>query len=112
MNATEQTETKHTPGPWKVFYTTTGQTILGIGEADGAEGITDAQFGLWRDGAEREANARLIAAAPELFELVKLFERTIEYEIRKSSLAGDDEGARMKAVTLGMVREVLAKASS
>lgn len=68
MNASA---TKHTPGPWKVFYTTNGQTIIGIGEAAGAEGITDPQFGLWRSGKEREANARLIAAAPDMLAALK-----------------------------------------
>lgn len=60
----------HTPGPWKIYRTTNGRAILGIGDKD-AGGITDAEFGFWRSGAEYEANARLIAAAPELLEALK-----------------------------------------
>lgn len=60
MNAT-----KHTPGPWKILDTTrcNGYEIFRIGgnNAGGswAESITSG---------DRDANARLIAAAPELLE--------------------------------------------
>jgi len=58
---------KHTPGPWTICRTTDGAQILGIADEDAA-GITDYRLGLglWRAGAEREANAHLIAAAPDL----------------------------------------------
>lgn len=62
---------KFTPGPWKVFYTRDGRIILGVGDKDGC-GITDQgdvstnDQGLWRSGTEQKANARLIAAAPDL----------------------------------------------
>lgn len=46
----------------------------------------------------------------DLLEMTKLLERTVEYEIRVSKGAGDDEGARMKAITLNLVRGVIAKA--
>jgi hypothetical protein len=57
---------KHTPGPWKVFWAKRRYAFIGIGTEDG-EGITDPCFNLWRgDGEEAAANARLIAAAPDL----------------------------------------------
>jgi hypothetical protein len=52
---------------------------------------------------------RLIAAAPELLDLAKLLERSLVYEIRKSEKEGDDEGARMKMLTLAEVRRVISK---
>jgi hypothetical protein len=58
----------HTPGPWKVFRVEDGANkgkIIGIGDAD-AGGVTDPFGGLWRSGKELEANAELIAAAPDL----------------------------------------------
>jgi hypothetical protein len=64
---------QHTPGPWKVYRTRDDRVIIGIGDKDGG-GITDSgdiannTMGLWRSGPEREANARLVAAAPELLE--------------------------------------------
>jgi len=61
---------KHTPGPWRLFLTTDGRALIGIGEETG-EGITDRGFGTWRSGEEQIANARLIAAAPDLLEALK-----------------------------------------
>jgi hypothetical protein len=61
----------YTPGPWRVFTTTDGSKLIGIGELNGG-GITDCGFGVWRGGdAEAIANARLIAAAPDLIEALQ-----------------------------------------
>jgi hypothetical protein len=49
---------------------------------------------------------------PDLLELARLFERTIEYEIRRSIADGDDEGARLKWTTLNMVRVAIRKATT
>lgn len=67
---------KHTLGPWKVYRSPDGSTIIGIGvnrpdDPDHGAGITDPRFGLWGSGTEREANARLIAAAPDLLAALK-----------------------------------------
>ena len=60
-------EPKFTPGPWRIFKSTDGTKIIGIGELTG-EGVTDSGFGLWRGNSdEATANACLIAAAPELY---------------------------------------------
>ena len=69
---------QHTPGPWRVYRSPDGSAIIGIGvnrpgDPDHGAGITDPRFGLWGSGAEREANARLIAAAPDLLSALKLF---------------------------------------
>jgi hypothetical protein len=56
-------EISHTPGPWEVFETHTGHYVL-----DSAEQAVVCQIE-WC--LEAEANARLIAAAPELLETVK-----------------------------------------
>lgn len=85
------TAVKHTPGPWKVFHTTNGQTILGIGEAEGSDGITDANFGLWRSGPEREANARLIAAAPDMLAALKAFIAAIDRAVAFDDVSIVDE---------------------
>ena len=57
----------HTPGPWRVFTTPDGRKLIGIGDVEGA-GVTDCGFGLWGSGDELHANARLIAAAPDLLD--------------------------------------------
>jgi len=63
-------ETKHTPGPWSVFEDKENETGIvkgynvesAAGEIVGCEGICG--------GSNDEANARLIAAAPDLLEAV------------------------------------------
>lgn len=50
---------KHTPGPWEIY--------LGI-EGYGIKGVCGGYYG----DIENEADARLIAAAPELLEAAKL----------------------------------------
>lgn len=94
----------HTPGPWKVYRTKDGTAILGIGDAD-AGGITDANFGLWRSDQEREANAYLIAAAPDLLGTLKELEEVLD------DLADADDGRpnnEMKMLVI--VRKAIAKA--
>ena len=53
----------HTPGPWKVFdRTLVGTDDIAVANVKGSDSISDAQD---------EANARLIAAAPELLAALK-----------------------------------------
>lgn len=62
---------KHTAGPWRVFTSTSGFRLIGIGELNGT-GVADCGFGVWRGGSEEAmANARLIAAAPDLLEALE-----------------------------------------
>lgn len=86
-----------TPGPWKLEKWQTGALYVGYGrpDRDGIDGIiTD-----WPDAgdytpecqAQMEANARLIAAAPELYEEAEFLVgrlRSLESEL------GDDDTAR------------------
>ena len=54
---------KHTPTPWKVYTTTDGGKVIGIGEALTGEGVTDPRGGLWGDPDEAKANAAFIVLA-------------------------------------------------
>lgn len=62
-------EVRHTPGPWAV------NPVVAQVDAFDSEGIGPVCQMLWpttlRDEAETEANARLIAAAPELLTALK-----------------------------------------
>ena len=53
---------KHTPGPWEARR----DRINVVGK-----GVVATANNPWNDEREREANARLIAAAPELYALVE-----------------------------------------
>jgi hypothetical protein len=65
---------KHTPEPWKCYHL--------VGSSDR---VTEAHFVLSSKGrdmgtfAEQNANARLIAAAPELLEALRVIEEEADY---------------------------------
>lgn len=68
---------KHTPGPWEIefdpWHFDTASTVVG-GEKVKAKGIGQqmlVQVGGWASPTEQEANARLIATAPELLEALE-----------------------------------------
>ena len=69
---------KFTPGKWKAFY---GEKFHGIHQAhaddeqghDYGNGKRIAYVEQWHEG-EDWANARLIAAAPEMYELLSYFD--------------------------------------
>ena len=88
---------KHTPGPWtfddlslvnvaSFSVKASGYSIAAVWAKKGRSHPTAESI------AEAKINARLIAAAPELLEQTKLFERCLVYEIKRSEAAGDDEG--------------------
>lgn len=60
--------TKHTPGPWAVDYS--GPARIAIVDTSGSEVALCSKQN--DDGDTDEANARLIAASPELFEACKV----------------------------------------
>ena len=64
-------ETKHTPGKWVLEYST--YDVNGVNwEVEGADGAHVAQNNFGGNDRETElANARLIAKAPELLELLE-----------------------------------------
>lgn len=109
------TDAPWTAGPWKIEFRR-GQAMIIPSAPKPSRGtpfvIAHVGTNVTSDAAleRRDANAHLIAAAPELFEQVLLLEKTIEYQIRVANAKGDDEGARLQAFTLHLVREVLAKA--
>jgi len=72
--------TQHTPGPWAISAAMYGVGNLKVhGVEFTRDGITQpiANCG-WDDKGEAEANARLIAAAPDLLAALRLCERALE----------------------------------
>ena len=80
--------TKHTPGPWKNQHDLTrGRDPIGILSADGMEVVAEASS---------EANAQLIAAAPDLLEALKAVQR-LDYFREHNGLADTVRAAIAKA---------------
>jgi hypothetical protein len=82
-----------------------GSFHLYVADADGRKIAA-----LWGDPDEKLANGYLWTAAAEMLEQLDLFICCLEYEIRVSENKGDDEGARLKSLTLSIARSVAAKA--
>jgi hypothetical protein len=101
MITTKEKHATHTPGPWVV-----GSNVTAGNKLEGcsifAEKIKD-QIGWMRFDLDEEnhANARLIAAAPELLEQCREFEKCLTHLINSG-----DSGADLERDKL---REVLAK---
>ena len=61
--------TQHTPGPWHVVQAANGR--VSVYPLGGKERVLDVYCPLDRSEGTLGGNARLIAAAPEMYELVK-----------------------------------------
>ena len=119
---------QHTPGPWRNDYSPrTGfgrgygksQIIAATGQAIAGVVVVQPQAGpMYRGGGfsqetfdELEANARLIAAAPELLEaclaMTNLLQATIVKYVGNGTILTDPEWNRV-----GQARAAIAKATS
>lgn len=96
------------PAPWHTDPDVNHEAVLA---ADGAIVADCAIFGLRvnRPAEMNRAHARLIAAAPELLGLARQFEAVVRWQIRKDQTDGDDEGARLKTVTLNIIQAAITK---
>ena len=95
--------TDHTPGPWYdvAFY---GNHSIGSVDVRVAEVVRDGV-----DDVEGEANARLIAAAPDLLDALRNALDTIEIGQRIRDPKWD--GSAAPHSTIGMARAAIAKAT-
>ena len=98
MKDTKEKHATHTPGPWQIEDCTPGESTGLRFEV----GTKDSVIARTTDGwKEARANARLIAAAPELLAQCKEFEKCLTHLINSG-----DSGADLERDKL---REVLAK---
>jgi hypothetical protein len=116
MNLTKEKRATFTPGPWEVYSCEEGERH---GQVFAPDGISDGKTvcdlpkskliqpedkrknHYFVHSAEDEANARLIAAAPEMYEMCKLLEECME------NIDGRDGWDA--SYELAKIREVLAK---
>lgn len=78
------------------------------------DGDEDSEIEVHCPGALRLAPMIVTAvnSHDELLELAKLFRKSVEYEIRvnRTDAGRDEEGARLKTITLNLIRDAIAKA--
>jgi hypothetical protein len=80
--------TGHTPGPWRVTYSDDGGFQVGVELHDGAFDVVICVRGSWTHRVKESlANARLIAAAPELLAALKEMREFIRIRFPDDSLA-------------------------
>ena len=105
METTKEKHATHTPGPWHAFEQCSYSATKGLFEIDAnhpsGNRQTIAVTPFAGDGHELWANARLIAAAPELLEQCREFEKCLTHLINCGDFS--QAGRREK------LREVLAK---
>lgn len=79
--------TKHTPGPWKLEDGPLGRYIY-------ADGRVWAIACMYKVADQREANARLVCAAPDMLDVLR---RAFEYldNIPETAAGGDDEAVEI-----------------
>ena len=100
MEATKEKHATHTPGPWY----DSGNPEYEIYKGNKPIASVIPSF-----TAEDDANARLIAAAPELLEQCKLFEKVLTHLINSGDRKFGADLERNKRHFQFCVREVLAK---
>lgn len=87
-------ETKHTPGPWVIDGKNNGGPII----RSRADGAYIARANGMPDPLETEANAYLIAAAPELYEALRAIrDELVRQDIKFGPLIADADVALAKA---------------
>ena len=103
----ERTISKHTPGPWRVYQEWVHPCFdhQGQEKTNGDTAICEPL------GPNKWANARLIAAAPEMYEALKKAEQFIANGIELGYIRLPIDDCPDPALdTLGILREALAKA--
>lgn len=108
-------DTKHTPGPWR-FFDNAGKNMQGYCQPSGVTGTGEnlgqlvcGCFGDVRGGEDQaKANARLIAAAPELLGALKKAERIIQ---KLAGWSGNDLSELDSEFGYHAIPEAIAKAT-
>lgn len=98
-------ESKHTPGPWKDWSDSTRLVVAQRSPDSGAHGVVAtmaAGFGV----EQKEANARLIAAAPELLDALKSALAFLDFCDFTDPEWGDSEGYEVAEKARAVIAKV------
>ena len=95
-------ELKHTPGPWSIRQ----ESVWSVGTD---HEMTALVYGC--TDTEEEANARLIAAAPDLLEALKLAQSAVaDFHSGMNTTRPSEETRERNERILGSIRAAIAKA--
>jgi hypothetical protein len=101
-------QTKHTPGPWHFSDDLGQQHGCRLIHAKDGRLVADAGRIHYRTDAEMDANARLIATAPDLLEALETMVRWTEmHGLNTAELI---TGGRAEVPVVGMARAAISKA--
>tara|TARA_R110001599_G_scaffold97458_4_gene251334 strand:- start:984 stop:1289 length:306 start_codon:yes stop_codon:yes gene_type:complete len=92
MNEKQET---FTPGPWAIEDCTPGESTGLRFAINSKDNVIARTTDGWK---EAQANARLIAAAPELLEQCKLFEKLLTVMIMEGDSGADLERDNLRAI--------------
>lgn len=100
---------KPTPGPWKAFTRTKDDWALDdvMTAVEPRKRICNVYGGTYEAESEYAANARLIAAAPDLLSACKLYLAHATTTSGVDSLLTDDERQRMEEVHRGYTKPII-----
>lgn len=102
--------TKHTPGEWTVNQLAGSQLDTRI--KAGNKIVADCySFSEDIPGNEAEANAQLIAAAPELLEVLQKTLPNLKYRIKEFKIDGNVWGAEVMQAIVNIHQSAIAKAT-
>ena len=85
---------KHTPGPWDCKVFNNGAYIIADGPVDELSSCIIASRNEHPDPPTGRANARLIAAAPELLDALVYMRRTMYSDTSEESIKADEAIAK------------------
>lgn len=100
-------ETKHTPGPW---YLSERKIAVKGHSAGGYSGASVATTSPSNTDETRQADARLIAAAPELLAVAEEYARTLTLARLVLVASNDTESLAQMDANLSRARAVISKA--
>jgi len=107
----EQARAQHTPGPWTIFNHYNDERERTNAIYSNGDGTKIASVEVWRGlmpEAESEANARLIAVAPELLALLQDVGQWLEAGLSRGQISRGT--ANRDGDLVSQIRSVIAKA--
>lgn len=103
MDTTVENKVKHTPGPWKVTEVG-GSGSMAIGADSNSDKGLICTIARWRK--EHEANAKLIASAPDLLEALQNWVAVRTHKIAGGNTIIDSNNKEERSLILAAINAI------